>query len=310
MNKTIKNKIDRIKKFIREDIWVLDIADLSKAKARFVRDMRVIVIAVTTFNEQKIGFQSVALSYFCTMAAIPFVAVSFALTNGFDLSNKLEKILYSLSESDPVLFDTIMNSANNIIKTSQSGLMGILSGIMFVWVIIWMMMRVETVFNNVWKVESPHRSLHKRILMDLVILLISPFLIAMFFSGTIVFSHLLDYIVPNIVGFTAQIKSVFSWLAFLGLSILGFSAMFKYIPAVEVRYKYALKSAVIAGIFFILLQYLYIETQVMVTNLNAVYGTVAAVPLFMLWLRYAWLIILYGAQFSYSFQTLENIEID
>ena len=46
----------------------------------------------------------------------------------------------------------------------------------------------------------------------------------------------------------------------------------------------------------------------MVTNINAVYGAVAALPLFMMWLRYGWLIILYGAQFSYSFQMIHQEE--
>ena len=80
------------------------------------------------------------------------------------------------------------------------------------------------------------------------------------------------------------------------------SAMYKFIPATYVNYRYALKAAIWAGIAFTLLQYLYLETQVMVVKLNAVYGAVAAIPLFMIWLRFGWLIILYGAQFSYSFQ--------
>ncbi len=86
------------------------------------------------------------------------------------------------------------------------------------------------------------------------------------------------------------------------------SAMYKFIPATFVEYRYALKAALYAGIAFTLLQYLYLETQVLVTNINAVYGAVAALPLFMMWLRFGWLIILYGAQFSYSFQTVDRME--
>ena len=69
-----------------------------------------------------------------------------------------------------------------------------------------------------------------------------------------------------------------------------------------------MKAALWAGIAFTLLQYLYLETQVLVTSINAVYGAVAALPLFMMWLRFGWLIILYGAQFSYSFQMVDTME--
>ena len=86
------------------------------------------------------------------------------------------------------------------------------------------------------------------------------------------------------------------------------SAMYKFIPATNVEYRFAFKGALWAGIAFTIFQYLVLETQVLVTNINAVYGAVAALPLFMMWLRFGWLIILYGAQFSYSFQSLAEQE--
>lgn len=81
-----------------------------------------------------------------------------------------------------------------------------------------------------------------------------------------------------------------------------FSAMYKFIPTARVRYRNALKSAVVAGIAFTVLQYLYLETQLLVTRINAVYGAVAAIPLFLIWLRFGWLIIMLGAQISFSLQ--------
>ena len=52
------------------------------------------------------------------------------------------------------------------------------------------------------------------------------------------------------------------------------------------------------------MQYLYLETQVMVAKQSAVYGVVAAIPLFMIWLNMGWTIILYGAELSYAFQNV------
>ncbi|MBO6081857.1 MAG: YihY/virulence factor BrkB family protein, partial [Bacteroidales bacterium] len=98
--------------------------------------------------------------------------------------------------------------------------------------------------------------------------------------------------------------SLLGWAIFGATIVMVFSAMFKFIPSVHVKYKYALRAAILSGIAFTVLQYLYLETQLLVTRINAVYGTVAAIPLFRLWLRFGWLISVFGAQFSYSFQTI------
>ena len=56
-------------------------------------------------------------------------------------------------------------------------------------------------------------------------------------------------------------------------------------------------------------QYLYLETQVMVAKTSAVYGALAAIPLFMIWLNLGWTIILYGAELSYAFQNVDQHSI-
>ena len=56
------------------------------------------------------------------------------------------------------------------------------------------------------------------------------------------------------------------------------------------------------------MQYLYLETQVLVAKQNAIYGVLAAIPLFMIWLNLGWTIILYGAELSYSFQNVNHLK--
>ena len=69
----------------------------------------------------------------------------------------------------------------------------------------------------------------------------------------------------------------------------------------------AFKAALIAGIGFTAVQYLYLETQVLVAKQNAIYGVLAALPLFMIWLNLGWTIILYGAELSYAFQHANHL---
>ena len=59
---------------------------------------------------------------------------------------------------------------------------------------------------------------------------------------------------------------------------------------------------------FTVFQYLYLETQVFVSRINDVYGVIAAIPLFLIWMNYSWQIIIYGAQLTRSLQCVGKIE--
>ena len=304
----LKSYVRWSKKFLGHDIWQFNLSELSKAQARLFRDIKVMIDALRNFADEKIGLQSVALSYFCTLAAVPLVAVSFAVTSGFGLEHVLRDALYSADISQTVI-DTLMQAASNIIEASKAGLFGLITALSFVWLVIWMMNRVEKVFNNVWHVRKPRRKALKSYGMDIVIMILIPFVVLIFFAGTVVYTHVLD-LIPNSIGVTDKIKSFLGWVIFGGIAVMTLSAMYKFIPATHVEYRFALKGALWAGLAFTVFQYLYLETQVLVTNINAVYGAVAALPLFMMWLRFGWLIILYGAQFSYSFQTVDRMDRD
>ena len=94
MKQKIKRNITRIKDFIRDDIWELELEELSKARARFIKYMKVIIITIKTFSAEKIGFQAVALSFFSTMSVVPLIAIIFGVTGGLGLADKLEGFLY------------------------------------------------------------------------------------------------------------------------------------------------------------------------------------------------------------------------
>ena len=91
----IKRKTYRLKNFFRNDIWTMEMEELSKAKARFIKYVKVMLITIKTFANEKIGFQAVALSFFSTMSVVPFIAIMFAITGGLGLSDKLKELLYA-----------------------------------------------------------------------------------------------------------------------------------------------------------------------------------------------------------------------
>lgn len=304
----LKRITQRLKEFFRTDIWTLELEELSKARARFIKYMKVMMITIKTFSSEKIGFQAVALSFFSTMSVVPFVAVVFAVTGGLGLADKLTEFLYEYFENSQQIIDTILGFAQNIINTAQSSAMGLVSALLFVWIVIWMMMSVERVFNNVWRVQKS-RNLFKRLSVILAMLIVSPFIVLVFFGGSVVYSHALNYLGLDLETFTV-FKTILGWVLFGTVATLTFSAMYKFIPNADVDYSNALRAAIFSGIAFTIMQYVYLETQVMVTRLNGIFGAFAAVPLFMIWINVGWFIILIGGELSYAFQHVDNYNIE
>ena len=135
--KRIRKQTRRIKDFINEDIWRIELEELSKARARFVKYVKILLITIRTFSGEKIGFQAVALSFFSTMSVVPFIAIVFAITGGLGLADKLQELLYTYFENSTQVIDFVINAARNIIDSSQGGGMGAISALLFVWIVVW-----------------------------------------------------------------------------------------------------------------------------------------------------------------------------
>ncbi|MBQ8838598.1 MAG: YihY/virulence factor BrkB family protein [Bacteroidales bacterium] len=306
--KRLLKKTDWLKNFFRNDIWELDLEDFSKSNASAIKYLKVAAITIKTFSSEKIGFQAVALSFFSTMSVVPFVAIAFAITDGFGIAEYLKDFLYQYFNNSQQTIDMVLGFAQNIIDTAKSGAVGLVSALLFAWIVIWMMMSVEKVFNNVWRVQQP-RNLFKRLSVIIAMLFVSPFIVFVFFGGTVVYSHALSYLGLDLESFTV-VKTLTSWILFGVIASFTFSAMYKFIPNADVKYSEALSAAIPAGIAFALVNYMYLETQVMVTRMSGIFGAFAAVPLFMVWINIGWFIILIGAELSYAFQNVDNYNIE
>lgn len=304
----LKKTTYRLKDFFRNDIWAIDLEELSKAKARFIKYVKVMLITIKTFANERIGFQAVALSFFSTMSVVPFIAIMFAITGGLGLADKLKELLYSYFTNSQSAIDTVLGFAENIIGTAQSSAMGLVSALMFAFIVIWMMLNVEKVFNNVWMVRKS-RHIVKRLTYILALVILSPFVVMVFFGGSFMYSYVLGYLGLDMESLTT-IKTLLSWLLFAIVTTFVFSAMYKFIPNANVEYGSALRAAIPAACVFALVQYMYLETQIFVSRLSTIFGAFAAVPLFMVWINIGWFIILIGAELAYAFQNVDSYNIE
>lgn len=289
-------------KFVTEDIWRLNIDDFGKAKRRAIKYLQVALMTIKKSGNDKLGLYAVSLSFFSAMSVVPFLAVALAITGGIGFERRLQELLLENFSDDQELINWFLQFANNIIESGQKDIFGVISFICFVWIIIWMILNVEKSFNEIWNVERG-RSIARRFLYYIGILITAPFIMLIFLSTYSVFINQI-----NSIGFGLKhlesIGFLFQWAIFYAIILFIFTIMYKYIPNVKVHFSAAFNAALIAAAAFVLMQYLYLETQVLVSRLNAVYGAFAAVPLFLIWMNISWVIILVGAEISHAYQYL------
>ncbi len=298
----------KITDLFSDRIWTLDTSGSTRAYAELVRVVKIIRITLSTFMENRMGFQCVALAYFITLAFVPLIAFAFAVTGGLGLDDKITDFLQMVLPTYHKRQGLLSEKAAGILQSAQGGGLGLVSAIFFLWTILWMMFQVERVFNNVWGILKIPRKIYKRFGFYFLVLLLMPFLVIIFGSSIVYTSNL-----PNLYGLDLKdmrfIFKLLGYFAFYLILVGTLTVMYKYIPATKVEIRYAFRSALIAGVIFILFQYLYMHTQMFVGRLNQAYGVLAAIPLFLIFLNFSWQIIIYGAQLTYSFQNVDQYKV-
>ena len=302
----IKDLIKMLVKFLTKDIWALDFSQLSEARKRFFKNVQAFILTARGFGRERIGREGVALSQFTLLAFIPMIALILFISHGFGLDRILSDRLVESFPTSTQLIQVIMDYAQNLIQSTENGLFGWISFLNFVWTILWLMINVEIAFNRIWQVKEP-RKLWQRLLVYFAIMLVTPFVLVLFFSGWAYYARFIGALEGKLGPFNFITTNMF-WLAFYGIATLALAVMYKFIPHAKVRFGSALKAALIVGVAFVAIQYLYMGTQVMVTRLGAVYGALAFIPLFMVWLNLCWQIILFGAELSRGYTLVDYRE--
>lgn len=91
-----------------------------------------------------------------------------------------------------------------------------------------------------------------------------------------------------------------TWGMFIGL--------YMFIPNTKVKLRHAWFPGILAGTAFQAFQFFYVNSQIWVSNYNAIYGSFAAIPMFLLWTQISWTICLFGAEMNYISQNLESFD--
>ena len=165
---------------------------------------------------------------------------------------------------------------------------------------------IEETFNEIWQVNSS-RSLYRSFTNYMAAF----FLIPIFIIVTTGFSMVLTTIVSSMPD-VLMIGSVVRWLLDLVPYVLMsalFIGLYVSMPNTYVNWRCAIVPGIIAGVGIQWLQLFYVHSQIWVTGYNAIYGSFAALPLFMLWVQISWTICLFGAELTFTNQQMNRLGV-
>lgn len=255
------------------------------------------------FTAKRVMNAASSLTYSTILAIVPVVAVIFAIARGFGYNKYIEEWFRLTFSAQPQVSEVIIGFVNSYLVHTKSGIVFGFGLVFMLWSVIMLTRNIELTFNDIWGVHR-QRSVYRTLTDYLAIFLILPILIIVI-SGFILWVSSLNklvadfYVVGSVVKFCIDIIPL---IILSGILLI----LYVFMPNTHVHWRSALVPAIGAGVSMQVLQFFYIHSQMWVSGYNAIYGSFAALPLFMIWLQLTWTIILVGAELSYTNQNLED----
>ena len=277
--------------------------DVSRGRYTSYNLMKITIQTVKCFIKDRVWIRAAALSYTTLFSIIPILALLFAIAKGFGFSNLMERFLRDGNVANGTV-DTVMELIDRYLIYAQGG-SGVFIGVgiaMLIWAIINLADGIENNINAIWDIKKP-RSYFRKLTNYMALYIAFPAIIILYATVSIfmttIYQNLASYeLISSFVHICIK-------LAPYVLSGLIMTGLFLFIPNTRVRFKNAFIPGMITGIIFQAFLYIYIQIQMSVSSYNAIYGSFAIIPMFMLWADISWSIILFGVEMSYVSQNIE-----
>lgn len=299
----MKKLINNILSFFTVKIWRIKRQEVSPLKYFFYEIIKKLFLAVESATTKRMTDSASALTYSTLLAIVPILAVVFAIARGFGYNKYIESWFRDVLSSQPQAAEIIIGFVNSYLVHTKSGIfLGI--GLLFMlWTVIMLINNIEQNFNRIWQVKKP-RSLFRTITDYMAMFLLVPIVIVVT-SGISIFVATIADQMENYVLLAPMIRFLIDIMPYI-LMIAVFIALYVFMPNTKVKLKCAIVPGILAGAAMQGLQLFYIHSQIWVSSYNAIYGSFAALPLFMLWIQISWIICLFGAELCYANQNLEE----
>lgn len=255
------------------------------------------------FNTKRVMNAASMLTYSTLLAIVPVAAVIFAIARGFGYNKYIEAWFRSTLASHQQVVDVLLGFVNSYLVHTQSGVVFGIGLVFMLYTILMLTRNIEQVFNDIWNVRN-QRDFFRSLTDYLAMFFILPILIIVMSGVTLWVTSVVSLVNETFV-IGPMLKVTLRLMPFILLVVI-ITLLYTFLPNTRVKWHNALIPAFISSLALEMLQQFYVHSQMWVSGYNAIYGSFAALPLFMLWVQFTWTIILFGAELSYTMQNVEE----
>ncbi|MFN8239507.1 MAG: YihY/virulence factor BrkB family protein [Bacteroidales bacterium] len=302
--------IDKVKE-INHFIWYSSLSDLSKRKSILIRQMRIIVLAARGFTNNDVQLRAASLTFYSILSVVPIAAIAFAIAKGFGLDQNLEQELIKNFKAHEEVLQWLLRNARNALDATKGGYIAGIGVVVLFWSVMSLLSHIENSFNHIWEIRIS-RPWYRKFTDYLTIMLIAPVFVILSSSVTVfVNTELNEFMTkaPILEGFKPIVSFLLKFTPYF-LTWIVLTVLFIVMPNTRVRFRSAFVAALVAGTILQLVQWLYIDLQFGISKLSTIYGSFAAIPLFIVWMQVSWLIVLLGAELSFANQNVSRYEFE
>ncbi len=295
---------------MEKGIWEIRLKDLPPVQAFFVRCLRVVLLALQGFKKNGGQKSASVLTYYSLLNLVPLIGVAFGTAKGFGLEKLIENQVLQMAEKSNWQADIthqILGFSQSLLEHAKGGVIAGVGVIMLFYTVISIFGKIEDSFNVIWEVQKP-RTLVRKFTDYLTMMVLAPILFIISSSMTLLVAGKLKVIVQHIAflrAFSSIIFFLLNLIPYLSIWVL-LMTLYLVMPNTRVPLRSAIVGAIVAGTIFQVVQWAYIKFQIGAANYGAIYGSFAALPLFLVWLQLSWTIVLFGAEIAHANEHYET----
>ena len=307
----IKEYATKFITFIRDDIWRIRLDDLPFGKSFLIRQLRIIILAFRGYDEDRCLVRASSLTFYTLLSVVPVVAMFFGVAKGFGFEKRLERQLFERFPGQEEVLGQVISFANSLLEQTKGGLIAGVGLLVLFWSVLKVLGHIEMALNDIWEIKQ-QRSWGRKFSDYLSIMLISPILVLMSSSATVFITTQVTQIAQKVelLGVFSPLLSFLLKFAPYVLIWALFTILYIIMPNTRVNFKAGLLGGVVAGTLYQIAQGIYISFQIGAARYNAIYGSFAALPLFLMWIQISWWIVLFGAELSFANQNVDTYEYE
>ncbi len=298
------------KELWERQIWIHDrVPSLGPVLGRvLILVARTLYIVISGFRRERIKLRAAALTYTTLLSLVPALAVGFSLFTAFGGLSEVEGkvkafVVDALAVSQREL---VLEYLNRFIDGTSAGGLGAVGTAVLFFTVVSLLANIERAFNDIWGVMEG-RGLLRRFQVYWPLLTLGPILLGVSFSLTTAITA------SDTVRLLLEQAPFLKWFFSLGpllFTCAFFTLLYLIMPNTKVKLSSAAIGGLVAGSLWVLAQKLYALYASTAITYSAIYGSLGAVPLFIIWIYVSWIMALLGATLSFAVQSARSYEPD